>query len=277
LAVRLPVIVTRTLPGAHDTAENLARLGFAPLISPMLSITETGLSPRDLSGIRHLIFTSANGVRAARGVEVPPDVTAWCVGPSTADAAREAGFATVVEGDGNAEDLARLILCAHPIGPLLHIANEAAAGDLVAALKSGGLEARFSAPYRTDAAASLSAEARDALAGVRGDEERVRKMRSQPLQHRRIGDLVHLVEYDDRRAVPRAEFLQHVNRRLVKFQHLGRARIQQMHEKVRLHGLLESGLERLDETVRKLAHKAHRVREQEGLVRGQRDLARRRV
>lgn len=165
--MRLPIIVTRTLPGAHDTAENLARLGFAPLISPMLSITETGLSPRDLSGIRHLIFTSANGVRAARGVEVPPDVTAWCVGPSTADAAREAGFATVIEGDGNAEDLARLILCAHPIGPLLHIANEAAAGDLVAALKSGGLEARFSAPYRTDAAASLSAEARDALAGAR--------------------------------------------------------------------------------------------------------------
>ncbi len=163
----LPVIVTRTLPGARDTAENLTRLGFAPLLSPMLSITETGFAPGDLAGVRHLIFTSANGVRAVRGAELSPDLTAWCVGPSTADAAREAGFANVIEGDGNAEDLARLILASHPDGPLLHIANEAAAGELVAALKSGGLEARFSAPYRTDAAASLSAEALDALAGPR--------------------------------------------------------------------------------------------------------------
>lgn len=163
----LPVIVTRTLPGARDTAENLTRLGFAPLLSPMLSIAETDLAPGDLAGVRHLIFTSANGVRAIRGAEIPPDLTAWCVGPSTADAAREAGFATVVEGDGNAEDLARLILASHPDGPLLHIANEAAAGELVAALKSGGLEARFSAPYRTDAATSLSAEVLAALAGQR--------------------------------------------------------------------------------------------------------------
>ena len=163
----LPVIVTRTLPGARDTAENLTRLGFAPVLSPMLSITETGLALGALEGIRHLIFTSANGVRAVRSAELPPDLTAWCVGPSTADAAREAGFATVIEGDGNAEDLARLILSSHPDGPLLHIANEAAAGELVAALKSGGLEARFSAPYRTDAARSLSAEAVAALAGQR--------------------------------------------------------------------------------------------------------------
>lgn len=161
----LPVIVTRTLPGARDTAENLTRLGFAPILSPMLSIVETGLAPNDLDGIGHLIFTSANGVRAIRGAQVPPELIAWCVGPSTAEAARDAGFANVIEGDGNAEDLAKFILSAHPEGPLLHIANEAAAGELVAALKSGGLEARFSAPYRTDAAASLSPEALAALAG----------------------------------------------------------------------------------------------------------------
>ncbi len=163
----LPVIVTRTLPGASDTAENLTRLGFAPILSPMLSIAETGLAPNDLDGIDHLIFTSANGVRAVRSTELPPYLTAWCVGPSTADAAREAGFVNIIEGDGNVEDLAHLILSAHPDGPLLHIANEAAAGELVAALRSGGLEARFSAPYRTDAATSLSPEARAALVGSR--------------------------------------------------------------------------------------------------------------
>ena len=156
----LSVIVTRTLPGARDTADHLARLGYTPLVSPMLTIVETGLDPDALIGIRHIVFTSANGVRPLSAAAL----TAWCVGPSTAEAARKAGFESVIEGDGNAEDLARLILAARPEGPLLHIANEAAAGDLVAALKAGGLDARFTAPYRTDPAAALAPEAGIALA-----------------------------------------------------------------------------------------------------------------
>jgi len=158
--VSLSVIVTRTLPGARDTADHLARLGYTPLVSPMLTIVETGLDPDALIGIRHIVFTSANGVRPLSAAAL----TAWCVGPSTAEAARKAGFESVIEGDGNAEDLARLILAARPEGPLLHIANEAAAGDLVAALKAGGLDARFTAPYRTDPAAALAPEAGIALA-----------------------------------------------------------------------------------------------------------------
>lgn len=160
----LPVIVTRTLPGARDTADTLAQLGYAPILSPMLAIEETGLDPRDLEGIRHIVFTSANGVRALQGARLAPDLTAWCVGPSTAEAARGAGFGSIIESDGNADDLARRILAARPDGPLLHIANEAAAGNLVAALIAGGLDARFCAPYRTQAAASLSADAVAALA-----------------------------------------------------------------------------------------------------------------
>lgn len=162
----LPVIVTRTLPGARDTADSLLRLGYAPILSPMLAIEETGLDARDLAGIRHLVFTSANGVRALHGAPLDPDLIAWCVGPSTAEAAREAGFGAITESDGNADDLARRILAARPGGPLLHIANEAAAGNLVAALVAGGLDARFCAPYRTQAAASLSPEALAALAGA---------------------------------------------------------------------------------------------------------------
>ena len=156
----LSVIVTRTLPGARDTADHLARLGFKPILSPMLSIVETGLDPSALTGIRHIVFTSANGVRPLGSA----GLTAWCVGPSTAEAARKAGFDPVIEGDGNADDLARLILAARPEGPLLHIANEAAAGELVAALKAGGLDARFTAPYRTDPATSLAPETAAALA-----------------------------------------------------------------------------------------------------------------
>ena len=163
--MNLAVIVTRTQPGADETAARLTSLGYQAILSPMLRIVETGLKPAALDGVKDIIFTSANGVRAF-GSAGAPGFTAWCVGPSTAAAAREAGFGRVVEGDGDAADLARLILTARAerSGPLLHIANDAAAGNLVAALKEAGLDARFTAAYRTDAAPSLSDDALAALA-----------------------------------------------------------------------------------------------------------------
>lgn len=160
------MIVTRTLPGADETADRLRALGYLAIVSPMLRIVETGLDPHVLEGIRDIVFTSANGVRAfhSAGVAAGP-MTAWCVGPSTAETARAAGFGEVVEGEGDAADLARLILASRDrrAGPVLHIANTAAAGNLVSALRIGGLNARFAAPYHTEAAPSLSDEAMAAL------------------------------------------------------------------------------------------------------------------
>lgn len=162
----LAVIVTRTQPGADETAAFLAQLDYRPIVSPMLQIVETGLPPSALEGVTDIILTSANGARAfALSGKSPAAFTAWCVGPSTAAAAREAGFGRIVEGDGDAEDLARLILVARAelSGPLLHIANDAAAGNLVATLKAAGLDARFAAAYTTQPAASLSPQALAAL------------------------------------------------------------------------------------------------------------------
>lgn len=161
----LSVIVTRTLPDARDTCDRLAGLGFTPILSPMLHLVFHSLFPSLFEGVAHAIFTSANGVRAAGQSSFAPALTAWCVGPSTAEAARRAGFGHVVEGDGNAGDLAALILDAHPQGPLLHVANEDAAGALVTALQTAGLDARFCSPYRTVPEPSLSAEALAALNG----------------------------------------------------------------------------------------------------------------
>lgn len=162
----LAVIVTRAQPGADETAAHLAELGYKAILSPMLKIADTGLDRAALESVTELVFTSANGVRAfltaGAGTE---GFTAWCVGPATSAAAREAGFAIIVEGDGDADDLARLILTARSelAGPLLHIANDAAAGNLVATLKAAGLDARFEAAYRTQAEPSLNADALSAL------------------------------------------------------------------------------------------------------------------
>lgn len=160
------IIVTRTLPGARDTGDALRSLGYAPILSPMLRIVETGFDPGLADGIAHIVFTSANGVHAVAAAKVPPEVRVWCVGPSTAEAAHAAGYANVAEGDGNADDLARLILASGAEGPLLHVANEGAAGNLVAMLRAAGRDARFCAPYRTEAEASLNPDALAALQGA---------------------------------------------------------------------------------------------------------------
>lgn len=163
----MAVIVTRARPGAEETAAALEERGYRAILSPMLQIVPIGLDLAALAGVRELVFTSANGVRAFAGTGEPATgLTAWCVGPSTAAAARETGFARIVEGDGDADDLARQILAlrGQVSGPLLHIANDAAAGNLVAALKQAGLDARFAAAYRTDPSPTLSAPALAALA-----------------------------------------------------------------------------------------------------------------
>jgi uroporphyrinogen-III synthase len=165
--VSLAVIVTRAQPGADETAAHLAQLGYRAILSPMLKIVDTGLDRATLESVTELVFTSANGVRAfltsGAGTE---SFTAWCVGPATTAAAREAGFANIVEGDGDADDLARLILTARSelSGPLLHIANDAAAGNLIATLKAAGLDARFQAAYHAQPVPALSAPALAALA-----------------------------------------------------------------------------------------------------------------
>ena len=164
--VSVPVIVTRAEPGATETMQRLKAMGLAAIASPMLALAPLDAAVPDLSGVAHLVFTSANGVRFFAGASPLRTPVAWCVGPSTAAAAREAGFADVREGTGDAADLAADIMAALPPGTegILHVANEAAAGELVARLKAAGYGADFLALYETRPADDLSPEAEAALA-----------------------------------------------------------------------------------------------------------------
>lgn len=164
--VSLPVIVTRAEPGTSETMARLQAAGYRAIASPMLDLARLNVDLPDLSGIRHLVFTSANGVRFFAEATDARGAKAWCVGPSTAAAVREAGFADVHEGRGDAADLAAGMLAVLPKGTagVLHVANEAAAGDLVATLRAGGIPADFLALYETRPADELSPEADAVLA-----------------------------------------------------------------------------------------------------------------
>ena len=157
----LPVIVTRAEPAAAETVARLKAAGYDAILSPALTLESLPDAALDMNGVRHLIFTSANGARCFLARRAVGALTVWCVGEATAAAVRQEGGEDVREGDGNAADLAAMILAAPEAqtGALLHIANEAAAGDLVATLKDAGLDARFAALYRTVPVKRLTPEA----------------------------------------------------------------------------------------------------------------------
>lgn len=146
----IPIIVTRAAPGAQETVERLQQRGMKAVSASMLSLNElsqTAVPPAaSLSG---LVFTSANGVRSYTSRVTDRTLTAWCVGPATAEAARFSGFTDVRESAGNARDLAQFI-AAHGAPadlPLLHVANVAAAGQLQQNLQNRGFRVTFAPLY----------------------------------------------------------------------------------------------------------------------------------
>lgn len=159
------VLVTRAEPGAGETAARLEVMGIEAVLSPMIALSlATPLPPLPLEGAQGLLFTSANGVRFFTEVSARRDLTAWCVGPATLEAARGAGF-SAHSAQGDADDLARLVIEeADPAdGPLVHVANAAAAGTLAARLDAAGFEVRFVPLYRPDPARAFSETAARAL------------------------------------------------------------------------------------------------------------------
>jgi len=158
------VIITRADPGHSQTVRNVAELGLIPVSAPMLHLQATDLPMPDLADFGALVFTSANGVRffsERLGVaHRARALTAYCVGPATLEAAQLAGFTNCQHGDGNAEDLADLIIRhrAPSEGKLLHIANAAAAGDLAQSLGHSGFEVDFLPLYAAEPTQIAQAE-----------------------------------------------------------------------------------------------------------------------
>jgi uroporphyrinogen-III synthase len=107
-----------------------------------------------------VIFTSATGVVAAKGLDLPK--RAFCVGGQTAAQARAAGF-DAVSADGDADALVAAILANPPPGRLLHLRGEETRGDVAERLTAAGLETVSLVVYRQEPRA-LTDEALDVMA-----------------------------------------------------------------------------------------------------------------
>ena len=139
------ILVTRSEPGASETAQRLEALGYAPIVEPLFAIAPIDVV---LPAFDALAFTSANGVRRLAALSSRRDAPVFCVGARTAEAAREAGFASVSSADGDVIALCDLILKQLPVGArLLHAGNEDSRGDLSGRLAAAGITAQFVALF----------------------------------------------------------------------------------------------------------------------------------
>jgi uroporphyrinogen-III synthase len=146
------ILVTRPEPDNVRTAAALRARGHAVILAPLMQIEP--LTPDFGDGpFAALVLTSANAARAlARHPQRDAVISlpVFAVGGATADAAHEAGFRQIETAGGDAVDLVRII-AAQPLGqsaPLLYLAGENRAADVVGMLAAHGRRTHLAVIYR---------------------------------------------------------------------------------------------------------------------------------
>ena len=158
---RQRIWITRAQPGADVTAERVRALGHEAVVAPLLAVRILPDVPIDLRGVAALAFTSANGVRAFADASGERALKVFAVGAATAQAARAAGFKSVLSADGDVDALADGIAARRSElrGAVLHPGAAELAGDLSGALERHGVEARRLTLYETVPVAVDAAQA----------------------------------------------------------------------------------------------------------------------
>ena len=102
------VLVTRPEPGASATAQALRSAGFDPVVLPLTGIGPLPVPETGLPAVDAIALTSANAVRHAPAslLATIRAIPVHAVGATSAQAAREAGFANVAAGRVDAAGLA---------------------------------------------------------------------------------------------------------------------------------------------------------------------------
>ena len=166
MTTRLPVLLlTRPEVASRDFAAALQAEGpggFVTVVSPLIGIALRGPLP-DMTGVRGVIFTSANGVEAYAALGGTAGLPCFTVGQATADAARDLGFDPRVAG-GDAEALVAFVRAAAPEAPVLHLRGAHSRGAVAERLSSAGTETHEAVIY-DQPLGDLTAEAQAALAG----------------------------------------------------------------------------------------------------------------
>jgi len=157
------IAITRPQAEGERSAAALRAHGHDVLVAPLMRVEPISANlAGDWSAV---VVTSGNAPLAARANANLLALPLYAVGARSAEAARRAGFADVTSADGDVHDLVRLIAARRrDRKPLLYLAGEDRAADLVAELAAHGVEAAMRIVYRAITApfpAALTGALRD--------------------------------------------------------------------------------------------------------------------
>lgn len=142
----LRVLVTRSEPGASETATRLRQAGFEPVVESLFAIAPIDVA---IPAYDALAFTSANGVRRFAMLSPRRDAPVFCVGERTAQEARAIGYQNVWSAGAAAGALGDLIQRNITTNArLLHAGNEDTRGDLAGRMTAAGFQASFLPIFR---------------------------------------------------------------------------------------------------------------------------------
>lgn len=115
------ILITRPSPGLEQTATRLHAMGHHCVSSPLFTVHPVEWQPPDDLSFDAVMITSANALRhagpyPAHWYQLP----CYAVGTVTAEAAKAAGFNTVITGPGHAKGMVKQMLAdgrAHVVHP----------------------------------------------------------------------------------------------------------------------------------------------------------------
>ncbi|MBX9929991.1 MAG: uroporphyrinogen-III synthase [Methylobacterium sp.] len=154
--------IARPEPGATRTAKRIAGLGHTPIVGSIFSLVPSG-DVRPDGPFDGLLLTSANAANGGIG-PVDADLPTYCVGQSTAQAAKAAGYRRVLDADGDALALARLVRDRLPPGSrLLHFAGAEHKPEPAASLAAAGYIVTVHTAYAMQPISAIPASVAEAF------------------------------------------------------------------------------------------------------------------
>ncbi|MCV9966089.1 uroporphyrinogen-III synthase [Pararhizobium sp. BT-229] len=158
------VLVTRPQPSAAATAARLEAMGHEAIVLPMMEAVHDSQAALDVLSLPHsaIAITSAETIRALAPIKdnlLPHLATPiFCVGPATAEAARQFGFQSVGTSFATGRALAGLVAetFSHEfhgipkigLGNLIYLAGVPRSPDFEAGLQDFGIPCRVAQVYR---------------------------------------------------------------------------------------------------------------------------------
>jgi uroporphyrinogen-III synthase len=189
------LIVTRPIEDAKVLKAKLERLGHSVILSPLLDIVPLADAAIPEDRYQLIALTSANAARALARHPALPQLTrlsAFVVGPQSAQAAHEAGFADVHAEGGDAAGLADHIARTRDPdgGPVLYVSGRDSAGDFAGRLRRSGFSVTRVIAYEARPAPKLAPQVHLGADGVLLYSPRSARIWAELVAHEGLGVIV---------------------------------------------------------------------------------------